>query len=360
MHLLDFVLKNSDWEKKLSDAPYYITIKHDGDYVLFKYSIDSDMGLQEVQESRGSILCVKQNKAFYVCRPFKKFFNYGEQYAAPIDWKTAKVSEKIDGSLMKVWFHNGWHLSTNGTIDAFKAPINGTDLTFGEVFEKALGYDVQTLGNYLDKRLTYLFELVSPETRIVVNYPSAAVYYLSAFFALWDSEYFGEVNLPNVLKPHVYDLTNLEDIIKVCNEMNADEEGVVVSDFASHRIKVKSPQYLAAAHFFQKGAIDEEELYELYYNEKIDDFLGYFPEYQSGFDKLKDKIAFVASSMEESWNEVKNFAEGPRAVYAEKALVYRWYDYLFKRLSNNDLSALDYLHSLPCSKAYKIIESVVI
>lgn len=47
-----------------------------------------------------------------------KFFNFGEHYASPIDWNTAKVFEKIDGSMVNRWWspHTGkFEYSTSGS-----------------------------------------------------------------------------------------------------------------------------------------------------------------------------------------------------------------------------------------------------
>lgn len=42
-----------------------------------------------------------------VCRPFDKFFNSGEpdHKREPMDWATARVYEKLDGSLIKAYFY---------------------------------------------------------------------------------------------------------------------------------------------------------------------------------------------------------------------------------------------------------------
>ena len=42
------------------------------------------------------------------------------------DWNTAKVQEKVDGSIVKLWFDHRlgkWQFSTNGVIRAEKAPL---------------------------------------------------------------------------------------------------------------------------------------------------------------------------------------------------------------------------------------------
>ena len=137
MELQKFLNKHVDWEKRLREKPYCLDIKRDGEFVIFKYNmIDSDLSLLICREARGSIFTCEYNEWRCVCRSLDKFGNWGESYAATkkIDWsKSITVQEKVDGSIIRVWCWKGlWHVSTNGTIDAFKA--NCDDSTYGDVF----------------------------------------------------------------------------------------------------------------------------------------------------------------------------------------------------------------------------------
>lgn len=51
------------------------------------------------RECRGLVLDEAKDWAV-VAMPYTRFFNYGERWASSIDWATAKVFEKMDGSLM--------------------------------------------------------------------------------------------------------------------------------------------------------------------------------------------------------------------------------------------------------------------
>lgn len=51
------------------------------------------------RECRGLVLDEAKDWAV-VAMPYTRFFNYGERWASCIDWATAKVFEKMDGSLM--------------------------------------------------------------------------------------------------------------------------------------------------------------------------------------------------------------------------------------------------------------------
>ena len=132
--LLDFIRKNNNWRELLKEAPYCLKIKEklytsetkSMNVVMFNYDqIKSDRKNRLVQEARGCIVNV--DKFEYVCRPFDRFFNYGEDCAANIDWSTARIEEKRDGSIIKLWLNEvteTFQFSTNGMIDANDAKID--------------------------------------------------------------------------------------------------------------------------------------------------------------------------------------------------------------------------------------------
>ena len=185
MKLLKFIKEHNDWEELLSKKPYCIKIKKDDGYTMLSYNqIDSDFYNPIVRECRGIIL--DSNTFEPVCVPFYKFGNYGEGYVPEIDWASAKTQEKIDGSLIKVWYDKGkWRVSTNNTINAYKCDLGQVDLlkldcpynSFGELFDEAKAQARLDFNN-LDKNYTYMFELVSPYNKVVVPYDEIAIYHI--------------------------------------------------------------------------------------------------------------------------------------------------------------------------------------
>lgn len=275
-----------DWKESIQLKPFCIKVRELGDFVLLKYDqLNSDMSHPICQVCRGIIL--ERISGFgwnIVCYPFDKFFNYGEPYAAEIDWKTAKVREKIDGSLIKFWCdtYGLWHMSTNGSIDAFKAEIsdNPYGLTFGNIVERALGCNWLSFCRELNPEYTYMFEVISPDTRVTVPYEYDGLYYLGQrhrgtmieeynYDPVWRN--FG------IYEPKVYHLSSLDDCISLVDEFTKDEEGVVVSDDNFNRIKVKSPEYLIAAHAANNGKLGLRTAIRLIREDKVDDFLAYAP-----------------------------------------------------------------------------------
>jgi hypothetical protein len=71
-----------------------------------------------VQECTHLILDV-ENDYKPVCMGYKRFFNLGEKTAATVDWKSAKVTEKIDGTLITMyWYKGNWHIASKDSPDA--------------------------------------------------------------------------------------------------------------------------------------------------------------------------------------------------------------------------------------------------
>ncbi len=290
--LIDFINENIDWEEKLVNEPYYVITKwsEDKKFFLLKYSLlISDFSNPIVQRCRGSIFTwdSEKNKCKCVCAPFFSFRNYGEECAADIDWNSASVQEKVDGSLIKVWNYEGeWHVSTNGTINAYNATINDLDMSFGDVFDMAFDKVFKTkedLFRRLSPEYTYMFELVSPLTRCTIDYKEPKLYYLgqrniNTFEESY--EYNDAFSIFNIWPVHFYSLRTMDECIAAVNAMSKDQEGFVVCDKNWNRIKVKSPEYLLAARAQNNGVITVRRVLETYKRGNLDDFLAYAPNYR--------------------------------------------------------------------------------
>ena len=291
MSILQDFLKGKTFEEArviLSEKPYCCEVKTDEDYpeyFLIKYNqINSDFNNPIVRECRGVILDRNYN---IVCRPFDKFGNYGEGYVPDIDWPSARVQEKIDGSLVKGWWseiYQRWMISTNGMIDAYKAEIQN-DLspfaTYGEMFRDHFRF-VDISAGY-----TYLFEMASPYTRIVVQYPEVTIYHIGTRCNI-TGEYM-EVRVDDFPHPKEFHMNNLEDVVKMAQELPFNEEGYVVVDKDYNRIKIKSPAYVSVHHLKNNGVINRRRLLDLILIGEDAEFINYFPEYAKDMGEVQDK-----------------------------------------------------------------------
>jgi hypothetical protein len=110
-------------------------------------------------QSRGLIL---SGEGIVVARPFEKFFNVEEESESDIRWKKPfQLFEKLDGSLGILYEHsNGHAIATRGSFASDQA-LTATH----ELLPWALETSWQPNNEY-----TYLFEIIYPENRIVLDY----------------------------------------------------------------------------------------------------------------------------------------------------------------------------------------------
>lgn len=339
----------SDYEELLSKAPYYITIKHDDDFVSFHYSLfESDMSNPIVRECRGSIFHATTLNC--VCMPFYIFRNYEEEIADTIDWSTARVQEKVDGSLIKFWYYgSAWHISTNGTIDARKAPANDTE-SFYDIVHEAV--DVEELCAYLSTECTYMFELVSPKIDHVCTYSDTCLYILGAR-ELKSGKEFSDWDIAPwlVREPHSYSLSSLNEIVASLDFLSDNEEGYVVVDADWHRIKVKSPIYLAKHYARANGQLSIKKILQMWRNQELDDFYIYAPKgHKDKVDSVLNRIRALESYLDAY--------ECPYATPKELALnmkpsVER--EFMFKKMRDPCYSAKTFLDLISLSYLREIL-----
>ena len=301
MELVDFMNREKNWKEVLAAPPYCLTFQFDGEYVLAKYQLGvSDLRLSLVQEARGSIF-VRENGVWKcVCRAMDKFFNWGEDAAATIDWASARVLEKVDGSLIKVWYYNGWHVSTNNTIDAAKNEV-ADGITFRSLFDGLRYFQFDDL----DTHYCYWFELVSKWNPLVVQYEEEALYYLGCRNMETMKE---ESAIPPALYwqpyPRSYNFSSLADTIAAANQLQ-NAEGYVVVDGNWNRIKVKGEEYLRLAHIRGNNlGATTRHLVELWKNEQLDDFVAICPQFREEVLQFQFKVQKLVQEMDKVWNEV--------------------------------------------------------
>ena len=329
---------------------------------MLKYSqIDSDFNIEIVRECRGLIIDRNLNP---VCVPFYKFGNYGEPYADNIVWTTAKVEEKIDGSLIKVWNYNGkWTVSTNGTIFAHKANIGSdtdnemtvdtTYSNFGELFEAAaakVGFDITSL----NPQYTYMFELVSPYNRVVIPYESIDLYHIGTRNNITLKEIESDIGIK---KPKTYQCNNLSDLIEMAGKLRYCEEGYVVKDAEYRRIKVKSPAYVSVSHLI--SGMNEKRLLELLRTNEVDEFLTYFPEYKPYIETMKHKIDNLIEYLDSVIQEkIVPVNYETRKDFAEMATKTKYPAFFFVYYDGKVKTPQDWIWSLTNDKIMEQLEKI--
>jgi len=334
--LINYIQTHENWREELSEAPFHLSIKEDGPYTIFNYNqIKSDFSLPEVQVARGIILKIdegwSEKEEFevlertlcdvkVVCFPFSKFFNYGEPNAHSIDWASAKVQEKVDGSILKVWYDGGmWHTSTNGVINAFQCDLQMPTeefKSFGDLYMKAVwnqGLIHLDMNLYFDHNSTHVFELTSPWNRVVVPYKDIKLTYLGSRNNETGEEYVIESQPFD--RPKMYSFGTFEEAVENAAALPFSQEGYVVVDKDWHRVKIKGLQYLLC-HRLKGESFSNKRAIELALMGEESEFLSYFPEYKPIVDRAFSAINSIRNYLSEKiadadsreFNSQKDFA----------------------------------------------------
>lgn len=166
-----------------------------------------------------------------MARPFRKFFNWGEVENQVIPQESFKVYEKMDGSLgILYWIDEIPYIATRGSFNSDQAKV-ATEMLH-TIYANSIPL--------LDKTKTYLFEIIYPENRIVVDYGNTrALVLLGVIDTKTGEEYLLEQIGFEVVK--LYD--GINDLYQLKKLEESNREGYVIKFADGLRLKVKFDEY---------------------------------------------------------------------------------------------------------------------
>ena len=215
-----------------------------------------------------------------ISRAFDRFFNYQEKML-PCKVDKLKFHDKLDGSLISLFHHNGeWLYRTKSMIMPVES-INGLDVTWKELIEEALGWDSLDF-NELSPTHTYIFEVVSPYNRIVTRYEKPEAYLLAIrsqkdiYVVDWVQDEFAK-NM-GWKRPNTFSFESWEDCLTGAQERRNLEEGYVGYLNGVPTTKVKNPAYVAAHHLRGEGVLTPKRIVDLILINETAEYLSIFPE----------------------------------------------------------------------------------
>ena len=276
-----YIATTPDWLVRLQED-YRINAIGDGDLVSLKYDqIESPMYEQIVQECRGLVVHIPTGKI--LAHPYNKFWNHGDTLATPIDWSTARVLEKLDGSLMTLYWHEErWNVASSGTPRAGGQIGDVEGMTFRDLFWQTFCALGMQQPEQCDASVCFMFELCTAENRIVVRHDKPRIVLHGARdmtngteldrdqLASYADEYKWEV-------VRSYPISSIEDCLHAAEQVDPIEcEGFIVVDAAFNRVKIKSPRYVILHHM--KGAATPRRAIELWQTGEAGELLSHFPE----------------------------------------------------------------------------------
>lgn len=277
----------------LDDDPDGLHIKvrkyDDGLLVLNYCQINSPKMDPSIQECRGLIVSTDGR---VVSRSFDRFFNIGEASNERFSLHCGDViTEKLDGSLIKLYYWEGeWRISTRGT--AFAEAPAGDGRTFADICRDAapqlFSPGVTSLLNTQD---THIFELTTPENRVVKHYQEPAAVYLATrnnATGMYEnhSELWGTLGIRS---PRVFQFGTAHECVESAKSLPDLDEGYVVYRNGAPICKIKSPAYVAAHRLFS-GPMTTKRSVELLLSGEADEMIAYFPEFAETLSAHRQKI----------------------------------------------------------------------
>lgn len=253
----------------------------------------------------------------------KKFFNWGEQpEISPVltSLENCNILEKIDGSLLIVSKYNGnFILRTRGTVDATKLN-NGYELDiFKKQYLPKLVDFFETTCNHKSKDtwpLSFLFEWVSPNQRIILNYGDQPEWYLVGCIGHVDYSIAPQVMLDELAgkagfkRPPIYSFSTVEDLIKKVEQWKGKEGVVVYSNSDQTLHKIKSVSYLFLHRMKEAfGSIDK--VVDVWFSRNCPTYQEFEQYIVTTFDwELWKMIQGDVSKICDAWKSVQRIVEG--------------------------------------------------
>jgi len=192
-------------------------------------------------DCRGTIVTVDGE---VIARPFRKFFNAGERPETRLETFATlgapEVTHKLDGSMCVLFpYAGGYRLSTRGSFVSEQAR------RATEIWDERYA---ARLAPILDRELTYIFELVGPQNRIVVQYEREGLILIGLVVTATGRELsYAEVDREALRLdlPYVDTETSADDWQALMRARRPNFEGFVLFWPAHNlRVKVKLEEYV--------------------------------------------------------------------------------------------------------------------
>ena len=224
---------NLDLLQEMISAGYIRAQKHEeAPFSIYNYtqSVQYERVWNEMTTScRGLILAENFE---VIARPFPKFFNLSELENQQIPNLPFEVYEKMDGSLGILYFwQNKPYIASRGSFTSEQA----------RCANELLHTQYAGAIPLLDPSKTYLFEIIYPENRIVLNYGDAKMLVL---LAIIDTATGADLPLQDIGFPIVKRYDGLTDIHTLAQLQADNKEGFVIKFENGFRLKVKFAEYV--------------------------------------------------------------------------------------------------------------------
>lgn len=242
---------------------------------------------------------------------FKKFFNWGEQPElayTPFSLTAnggCELLEKIDGSTLIISKYKGELIKrTRGTVDASRMD-NGHELEWlKDKYPEVFKFSGESTSDF-----SLLFEWVSPENKIVLNYGEDPDLYLIGGishqdYSLWSQTMLDDLAIElGVKRPARYNFASVKEMLEAVENLKGKEGLCVYCNKGQDIRKVKSAWYLAL-HRMKTELGSYERIVDFYFTMNRPSYTEYYDFIVNNYDfelaeQCRGQISKVCEGMKE-------------------------------------------------------------
>jgi T4 RnlA family RNA ligase len=268
-----------------------------------------------------------QNRS--IARPLPKFFNLSE-YQGTIPDGVPQIYEKLDGSLIILFDYQGqWEVASRGSFCSEQAQMAWV-----------LFANYQTDLDKLDREYTYLFEIIYPHNRIVVDYGTAQRLVLLAAVHTQTGAELEHTQVSWIDRAQTYPATTLPEWLKSIDETQAElnnHEGFILKWSNGFRLKYKLADYVRLHRIITR--VQAKDIWEcLSQNQNLDQFLDSVP------DEFYNWVKDTKLELETKYQEIETECQKVFKILGDRretAMYFQTQTYpgvLFLMLDNRDYS----------------------
>ena len=240
---------------------------------------------------------------------FVRFFNAHEKEAAPIDFASSKMIEKLDGSLVSVWFPTGDsskpEFSTRKMLSTHQPDM---DFMVGGFHNGKTFPFMPIIGSYVKKlrfgpedvEMTCIFEFIHEASKVLTKYgPEKYGLHLIGARNIRTHRELTEDQLDVVAqrigapRPRSWEASgDEEEIRKMMDEIEKgtkDFEGTVFRDKAGNRVKLKRADYVKLHHLL--GSLSFKNLIPKILEGESEEIVVYFASAKKKIDIFNQKFS---------------------------------------------------------------------
>ena len=246
------------------------------------------------EQCRGLVTDIDGN---IIARPFSKFWNLEEHNINELPKESFEVTEKMDGSLIIGFFYNDeFIIATRGSFESEQA-IKATEMLH-------TNSDLYNLVHSYSDEYTFLFEIIYPSNRIVVDYGGDEKLVLLGSYHKGTNEFvhpdYYKQLMPSLITPKTFDVSSIDDL-KNSGETNF--EGYVVRFGNDFRVKVKLDEYVRLHRILTN--VSNVSIWEALKNgDDLEEILQNVP------DEFYDWVNEIISGLQEKYDEILGVVSG--------------------------------------------------